>query len=143
MKLNKRNLYFKLTLVGIIMLVLHSCASTDDIVYYQDVDEIAELNVPPVQKIVLKPGDKLPSVREYAIETGVNVNTVQRVYKELETLELTETKRGQGTFMTTNEQRINQLREDMKEQVATQFITAIQSLGFSTEEMLEVLKKKG
>jgi len=58
-------------------------------------------------------------------------------------LELTETKRGQGTFMTTNEQRINQLREDMKEQVATQFITAIQSLGFSTEEMLEVLKKKG
>ena len=91
----------------------------------------------------LKPGDKLPSVREYAIETGVNVNTVQRVYKELETLELTETKRGQGTFMTTNEQRINQLREDMKEQVAKQFITAIQSLGFSTEEMLEVLKKKG
>ena len=58
-------------------------------------------------------------------------------------MELTETKRGQGTFMTTNEQRINQLREDMKEQVATQFITAIQSLGFSTEEMLEVLKKKG
>lgn len=111
----------------------------DKPIYLQLVERICG----DVLKGVLKPGDKLPSVREYAIETGVNVNTVQRVYKELETLELTETKRGQGTFMTTNEQRINQLREDMKEQVAKQFITAIQSLGFSTEEMLEVLKKKG
>ena len=111
----------------------------DKPIYLQLVERICG----DVLKGNLKPGDKLPSVREYAIETGVNVNTVQRVYKELETLELTETKRGQGTFMTTNEQRINQLREDMKEQVATQFITAIQSLGFSTEEMLEVLKKKG
>ena len=107
----------------------------DKPIYLQLVERICG----DVLKGNLKPGDKLPSVREYAIETGVNVNTVQRVYKELETLELTETKRGQGTFMTTN----NQLREDMKEQVATQFITAIQSLGFSTEEMLEVLKKKG
>ena len=111
----------------------------DKPIYLQLVERICG----DVLKGNIKPGDKLPSVREYAIETGVNVNTVQRVYKELETLELTETKRGQGTFMTTNEQRINQLREDMKEQVATQFITAIQSLGFSTEEMLEVLKKKG
>ena len=111
----------------------------DKPIYLQLVERICG----DVLKGNLKPGDKLPSVREYAIETGVNVNTVQRVYKELETLELTETKRGQGTFMTTDEQRINQLREDMKEQVAKQFITAIQSLGFSTEEMLEVLKKKG
>lgn len=111
----------------------------DKPIYLQLVERICG----DVLKGNLKPGDKLPSVREYAIETGVNVNTVQRVYKELEMLELTETKRGQGTFMTTSEQRINQLREDMKEQVATQFITAIQSLGFSTEEMIEVLKKKG
>lgn len=59
MKLNKRNLYFKLSLVGIIMLFLHSCASTKDIVYYQDVDSIAELDVPPAQEIILTPGDKI------------------------------------------------------------------------------------
>jgi len=111
----------------------------DKPIYLQLVERICG----DVLKGHLQPGDKLPSVREYAVETGVNVNTVQRVYKELETLELTETKRGQGTFMTMNDKRIKQLREDMKEQVARQFITAIQSLGFSTEEMLEVLKKKG
>lgn len=41
------------------MLVLHSCASTKDIVYYQDVDSIAELDVPPAQEIILTPGDKI------------------------------------------------------------------------------------
>ena len=98
----------------------------DKPIYLQLVERICG----DVLKGHLKPGDKLPSVREYAIETGVNVNTVQRVYKELETLELTETKRGQGTFMTTNEQRINQLREDMKEQVATQLLRPFNRLVF-------------
>lgn len=41
------------------MLFLHSCSSSKDIVYYQDVDAIAELNVPPAQEIVLMPGDKI------------------------------------------------------------------------------------
>jgi polysaccharide export outer membrane protein len=59
MKFNKRSLYLKLSLVGIVMLFLHSCSSSKDIVYYQDVDEIAELNVPPAQEIVLMPGDKI------------------------------------------------------------------------------------
>lgn len=92
---------------------------------------------------IFEAGEKLPSVREYAIESGVNVNTVQRVYKELEAMEMTETKRGQGTFITTNEERIGQLREEMMTQVATQFLTMIDSLGFTKEEMIEVLKKEG
>ena len=87
-------------------------------------------------------GDRLPSVREYAVNTGVNVNTIQRVYKELEAMHLTETKRGQGTFITTNEGRITVLREDMKNQLAQNFLTSIEALGFSKEEMLAVLQKR-
>ncbi len=90
----------------------------------------------------LKPGDKLPSVREFALESGVNVNTVQRVYKELELMELTETKRGQGTFITTNQTVIHSIREQMKEQVAMQFVTSIESFGFTVDEIIEVLKNK-
>lgn len=59
MKLNKRSLYLKLSLVGIVMFLLYSCNSSKNIVYYQDVDAIAELNVPPAQEIVLMPGDKI------------------------------------------------------------------------------------
>lgn len=59
MKLNKRSLYLKLSLVGIVIMFLHSCTSTKDIVYYQDVDSIAELEVPPAKEIILSPGDKI------------------------------------------------------------------------------------
>ena len=111
----------------------------DKPIYAQLVDRICG----EVLKGKLKPGGKLPSVREYAIESGVNVNTVQRVYKELEAMEMTETKRGQGTFITTDEERIRQLREERMTQVATQFLTMIDSLGFTKEEMIEVLKKGG
>lgn len=93
-------------------------------------------------KGTLKPGDKLPSVREFALDTGVNVNTVQRVYRELEMMELTETKRGQGTFITTNQERLSLLREDMKTQVANHIALTIESLGFSIEEIIEVLQKR-
>ncbi len=91
----------------------------------------------------IQPGDKLPSVREFALDAGVNVNTVQRVYKELEMMNLTETKRGQGTFITTNDDSIQHIREQMKEQVATQFITVLESLGFSVTEIIDLLQKKG
>lgn len=93
-------------------------------------------------KGTLKPGEKLPSVREFALDMGVNVNTVQRVYKELEMMDLTETRRGQGTFITTNEERISLLREDMKVQVATQIVSTIESLGFSISEIIDVLQKR-
>lgn len=108
-------------------------------IYLQLVESISG----DVIKGTLKPGDKLPSVREYALETGVNVNTIQRVYKELEMMALTETKRGQGTFITTDKQVIEQVREQMKEQVALQFISSIESFGFSVEEIIDILKQKG
>lgn len=84
----------------------------------------------------LKPGDKLASVREYAVTTGVNVNTIQRVYKELELMQLTETRRGQGTFITDNTARIVQLREEMKYRLIEQFFTDVSALGFTKEEII-------
>lgn len=90
----------------------------------------------------LQPGDKMQSVREYSLEVGVNVNTVQRVYKELELMELTETKRGQGTFITRDEERILLLRENMKVKLVDQFLQSIAAFGFSTEEIVQILQRK-
>ncbi|MGN7476222.1 GntR family transcriptional regulator [Solibacillus silvestris] len=105
--------------------------------------QLVEMVCGDVIKGKLKPGDKLSSVREFAIDTGVNVNTIQRVYKELEMMNLTETKRGQGTFITTDTAIIHDVREQMKEQVAAHFISSIQSFGFTLDEIIEVLKKNG
>lgn len=91
----------------------------------------------------LGPGEKLPSVREYAIEAGVNANTMQRVYKELEQMEITETKRGQGSFVTEDAQKIFALRNEMKEQLVLSFIQNVEALGFSTSEMVNYLQERG
>ena len=91
----------------------------------------------------LKPGEKLLSVREYAIEAGVNANTMQRVYKELEQMEITETKRGQGSFVTEDIKKIFELRDEMKEQLALSFIQNVEALGFLTSEMVDYLQKRG
>lgn len=90
----------------------------------------------------LKPGEKLLSVREYAIEVGVNANTMQRVYKELEQMEVTETKRGQGSFVTEDIRKISALRDEMKAQLAQSFIQNVEALGFSTSEMVTYLQER-
>ena len=91
----------------------------------------------------LKPGEKLLSVRDYAIKAGVNANTMQRVYKELEQMEITETKRGQGSFVTEDIKKIFELRDEMKEQLALSFIQNVEALGFSTSAMVDFLQKRG
>ncbi|MTW84633.1 GntR family transcriptional regulator [Virgibacillus dakarensis] len=87
-----------------------------------------------------KPGEKLPSVREYAVEAGVNANTIQRVYRELEREQIVESKRGQGTFITENNQRLLGLREDMKREFIGQFIRNMQEVGYSVDEMVRGIK---
>ena len=57
-----------------------------------------------------EPGAKVPSVRELAIEMGVNPNTVQRSLASLDSRGLTLTERTAGRFVTTNADAINEAR---------------------------------
>ena len=91
----------------------------------------------------LEPGEKLPSVRDYAVEAGVNANTMQRVYKELEQMGITETKRGQGSFVTVDEEKISLLRDEMKDQLVTAFIQNTKAFGFTTAEIVQHLQRRG
>jgi GntR family transcriptional regulator len=91
----------------------------------------------------IKAGDKLTSVREYAIEVGVNANTIQRVYRELEHQGIVESRRGQGTFVTENDYLLKQLREDMKQNVISKFIHEMENMGCSIKDMIEGIKRKG
>ena len=67
-----------------------------------------------------QPGEKLPGGRDLALEFSINPNTAARVYQELEKEGLCETRRGLGTFVTGNRDRILALQEaksDLAEQV--------------------------
>src|SRR5690625_2174796 len=91
----------------------------------------------------IKAGAKLTSVREYAIEVGVNANTIQRVYRELESQEIVESRRGQGTFVTENERLLNQLREDMKHKLIQQFMKEMKNMGYSLNDMINGIQAEG
>ena len=63
----------------------------------------------------LRPGERLPSVREFAIAAGVNVNTVRSVYGRLEHEGLVRSEQGRGTFVAGGEQTT---RAELRRQIA-------------------------
>lgn len=95
----------------------------------------------------LAPGDKLPSVRETGIEVNVNPNTVQRTYRELESMNIVETRRGQGTFVTENEEVVESIRQEMKTKLMESFFQGMHEMGYTHEEishgLVDFLNEKG
>ncbi|MCO7175071.1 GntR family transcriptional regulator [Sporolactobacillus kofuensis] len=85
-------------------------------------------------------GERLPSVRDLAIESEVNPNTVQRAYKELEDTQIVEKKRGQGTFVTENPAILQKMREEQKISHINRFVTEMREMGYSEKEMLHGLQ---
>lgn len=63
----------------------------------------------------LKNGDKLPSVRNLARELGVNPNTVQKAYAELERSKIIYTVSGKGNFVGEEEVVSRQVSERLLE----------------------------
>jgi GntR family transcriptional regulator len=62
----------------------------------------------------LRKGDALPPVRKVAAKTGVNLNTVARAYRQLETEGLVETVRGRGTSVKAEREKRKISRSDLR-----------------------------
>ena len=90
----------------------------------------------------LKPGDKLPSVRDLAILYTINPNTLSRVYKELEAEGVCFTRRGMGTFVTEEGKKVQMMKEEMAQTLINEFLEGMKQLGFSQSEAIEALKKE-
>lgn len=88
-------------------------------------------------------GEKLPSTRELAIELKVNPNTIQRVYKELETEEICFTKRGMGTYVTEEDLRIAQLKESLAQEKIEQFVAGMEQLNYTIGDIIAKLHAYG
>jgi len=64
-------------------------------IYVQLRDQLSAL----IGRGVLKPGMRLPTMRQVAVELRIDLNTVQRAYAELERDGLLTLVRGRGTFV--------------------------------------------
>ena len=71
----------------------------------------------------------------------VNPNTVQRAYQEMEREGLTETLRGQGTFIRNDPALLLQIRSEMARGAVQQFIEEMRGLGIEPEETERLLRK--
>ena len=88
-----------------------------------------------------KAGDKLPSVREYAVEAGVNPNTMQKALSALEESGLIVTYRNSGRCVTDNEALISDYRKNAALKAARDYREFTKSAGLTLEEAIEVLKE--
>ena len=87
------------------------------------------------------PGGKLPSVRDLALEAGVNPNTMQRALAELERRELVHSERTSGRFVTEEEEVLNTLHEDLAKRYFEEFADKLHKIGMSGEDIAEAVKR--
>ncbi len=85
------------------------------------------------------PGDKLPTVRELAVEAAVNPNTMQKAYGELERLGLVYTQRTSGRFVTEDKKLIDKMRKELAKKTASEFLTRMKELGIDRDEAIGLL----
>lgn len=90
----------------------------------------------------MKPGDAMPSVRGLATELGVNPNTIQKAYAELEHRGMTTSVPGRGSFL--REDATEQLVAYLNETVLPEFKNMLKGMliaGASKEESLVFVEK--
>jgi GntR family transcriptional regulator len=95
----------------------------------------------------LRVGDRLPTVRELAVDLRVNANTVARVYTDLERAGVLETRRGVGSFVAANAERARSAERKTRElnAFATRVLADAERQGFTIDDVLTAVRshKKG
>lgn len=90
---------------------------------------------------VYRPGDKIPSVRDLALDAAVNPNTMQKALSELERSGLVYSQRTSGRFITEDEKLLKKMKMDLATEHIHQFFEQMHHLGFNDEETLELIRE--
>ncbi len=90
----------------------------------------------------LRAGDRLPTVRELAVDLRINANTVARVYTDLERAGVLETRRGVGSFIAATAERARSGERKTRELAAfaTRVLADADRQGFTLDEVLGALR---
>ncbi len=91
----------------------------------------------------IEPGDRLPTVRQLAVDLSVNPNTVSRAYTELELTGLVETQMGSGTFVGQQQVEGDQIeRRRLLEQLCQDFLSRASNHGFTLDDVVKTLEQR-
>ena len=104
-------------------------------IYLQIMEEIKRY----VAQGYWEPGDRVPSVRELAIEGGVNPNTMQKALSELEREGILVSERTSGRFVAYPSEEREDLRSTLSNKFVESFVTNMRSLGYDDREIQNLL----
>ena len=89
-----------------------------------------------------RPGERLPSVRELAVEAGVNPNTVQRALADLERDGLVFSQRTAGRFVTEDVSMLENAKLRLAAQCVESFLSEMAKLGCGRDEVIALLQDR-
>lgn len=87
------------------------------------------------------PHQRIMSVRETALSAGVNPNTVQRAFAQLEQQGILYSERGAGWFVSGNTDAARQLFQSLIQEKLDAFFHEMTSLGLTAEAVKEYVKE--
>lgn len=85
-------------------------------------------------------GSKLNSVRDMASEAEVNPNTMQRALAELEREGLLHSQRTSGRFVTSDEDKIKNMRKEIANKEINSLKEKLIQLGYKKDEIINIIK---
>lgn len=89
----------------------------------------------------LPPDTQLPTVRQLAVDLSINLNTVAKVYRDLERAGILETRRGIGTFIRSpaTKAMAKGERDRLLGALEDRFLAEAAAMGFSADQLLNHL----
>ena len=89
----------------------------------------------------LQPGEKIASVRDLAMEAGVNPNTMQKALSELEREGVLCSQRTAGRFVAESKTRVKGMQKEMAREQIVRFTQTMKQLGYEPKETLLLLEQ--
>ncbi len=86
-------------------------------------------------------GQEIPSRRELASLLKINPNTAQKAYKEMEEHGLIYTERNFPSRITTDENVLSSVREELIQEAVDAFILAVKPIQVPVDELVDIVKK--
>ena len=114
--------------------------SNPDPMYKQITDQIKDA----IASRVLKPNDKLPSIREMSMTLKISAITIKRAYSDLENVGYIMTRSGLGSYVSDidkdklRSEKINEIREEVRK-----LIDSGEKFGISVEDIINTIKEEG
>lgn len=109
-----------------------------DPIYLQVIDHFRKLLVSEQLQL----GDELPSRRQIAQQFGINPNTVQRAFSEMEEQDWIYTEPNRPSRVTQNPEKIKQIKNEFVETAVKEFVRSIQTIDISFEEVTRLILKE-